>query len=155
MFKIFNYNNIGKKIKGFAKWAALISIILVWAGCALAFMVSLMGFFSALVNSYDYYYGYSTAYYMVYIVSMFWSFCIAAVYPVIAWLASWLLYGFGEAVDKLCIIADATAGKTKAEQIAEPEVKSASDKRAEKLKALRDQGLITDDEYNQAVNKED
>lgn len=31
--------------------------------------------------------------------------------PVVAWVSSWLLYGFGELIDKACEIADNTSGK--------------------------------------------
>lgn len=32
--------------------------------------------------------------------------------PIIAWVSSWLLYGFGEIIDKLCEIEDKTRLKT-------------------------------------------
>ncbi len=59
----------------------------------------------------------------------------------IAWLSNLLLYGFGELVEKTCEIARNTS-------------KAVSDNdRLDQAKQLRNQGLITDDEYRQIIAK--
>ncbi len=57
--------------------------------------------------------------------------------PIVAWVSSWLLYGFGELIDKTCDIAQNTCGG----------------ERISKIEKLRSQGLITEEEYQQAISK--
>ena len=70
--------------------------------------------------------------------------------PVVAWVSSCLLYGFGEIIDKLCDIERNTrSGERKSE--AQSKVDS---ERINKIEKLRSQGLITEEEYQQAISKE-
>lgn len=69
--------------------------------------------------------------------------------PIIAWVSSWLLYGFGELIDKTCDIARNThiVGK-------KSEAQSRIDNdRISKIEKLRAKGLITEEEYRQAISK--
>ena len=70
--------------------------------------------------------------------------------PIVAWISSWLLYGFGEIIDKLCEIecntrVERSQSKTKSQ--------SSTERNAE-IKALLSKGLITEEEYQQALSKE-
>lgn len=68
----------------------------------------------------------------------------------IAWLSSWVLYGFGELIDKVCSIESALKGKTTAE------IRKENNNRTEHLADLKAKGYITEEEYQQAVgNKPD
>ena len=70
--------------------------------------------------------------------------------PIVAWVSSWLLYGFGELIDKTCDIERNTRG---GERKSEAQAKVDSE-RISKIEKLRSQGLITEEEYQQAINKE-
>ncbi len=80
---MFNYGRIGTKIKGLSKISfiagAIATIIL---GTALL-VIGIDGGVSALI-----------------LLGLF----IIVCGPIIAWVSSWLLYGFGEIVDKICDI---------------------------------------------------
>ena len=68
--------------------------------------------------------------------------------PVVAWVGSWILYGFGEIIDKLCEIERNTRGGGK-----KSETQSRTDgERIDKLEKLRAQGLITEEEYQQKIS---
>ncbi len=68
----------------------------------------------------------------------------------IAWVSSWLLYGFGELIDKTCDIARNTYGGER-----KSEAQSKVDyERISKIEKLRSQGLITEEEYQEAVSKD-
>ena len=69
------YKNIGKKIKGLAQ-----------AICILGILASILYAFA--------FKGYKDA-----------SFIMMFVGPLLSWISSWLLYGFGELIDKTCDIA--------------------------------------------------
>ena len=79
------YDNIGQKIKGLAKAIFIIlSIVSVCAG------IALMGVDEDLM----------------------WSGIVALLFgPILAWIASWTLYGFGEIIDKVSDIERNTRGK--------------------------------------------
>ena len=78
--KIFNFNNIGKKIKNFTKWACWITIFLVWVSAAFSFLI-------LVANE-------RTAY-------LCWIPIVAAVFgPIYIWISCWCIYAFGELVDK-------------------------------------------------------
>lgn len=69
--------------------------------------------------------------------------------PILAWISSFVLYGFGELVDKTSEIArniGDNAGKS------ETQTKIDSERKNE-LENLRAQGLITEEEYKEAVSK--
>lgn len=81
---IFNFDNIGQKIKTVAKWSCWIEIALVWIGAAIAFIVLLT--------------------------TDMWPFIplllLAAIaVPFIIWVGYWMIYAFGELVDSNAIIA--------------------------------------------------
>ena len=118
------FTNIGEKIKGLAKVACVIeAVALVITG--MVFIVSgdaekpLIGF------------------------------CIMTVGPILAWVSSWLLYGFGELIEKTCEIARNTC-REEGKSEAQPKV---VDERIEKIERLRSQGLITEEEYKRAISK--
>lgn len=75
---------------------------------------------------------------------------VMVVGPLVAWVSSWLLYGFGELIDKACDIERNTRG---GERKSETQAKVDSERIA-KLEKLRSQGLITEEEYQQAISKE-
>ena len=118
------YDNIGGKIKVLAKVSFIVeAIAAVIAG--IAFMIEddefiLMGLLIMILG------------------------------PVVAWVSSWMLYGFGELVDKTCEIARNTSG---GEKKSEAQTKADSE-RINKIERLRSQGLITEGEYQQAISKE-
>ena len=76
------YDNIGEKIKGLAKAAFIVeAIVAAIVGIAL------------LASDED---------------LIFTGLLVLLVGPIIAWVSSWLLYGFGELIDKVCEIAKNT-----------------------------------------------
>ncbi len=77
------------------------------------------------------------------------SFLICFLGPVIAWVASWVLYGFGELIAKATDIANNTRGEAKKSQT---QIKHDTS-RIEVIENLRAQGLITEAEYQQAIAK--
>ena len=70
--------------------------------------------------------------------------------PLFAWVSSWLLYGFGELIAKVTAIELNTRG---GERKSEAQAKVDSE-RINKIEKLRSQGLITEEEYQQAISKE-
>lgn len=80
---MFNYERIGEKIKGLSK-VVFISV---------AIVIAVLGI-SLIVFGAD---GHSTALVLI-------GLLIAICGPIIAWISSWLLYGFGELIDKVCDI---------------------------------------------------
>lgn len=64
-----------------------------------------------------------------------------------SWIGSFFAYGFGELIEKASAIERHTRG---GEQKSEVQV-IADTKRMDKLERLRAQGLITEEEYQQAV----
>ena len=117
------YDNIGEKIKGLAKGFFI-------AGAVLTFIagVSVMAVDEDLI-----------------VIGL----PVMLLGPIISWISSWMLYGFGELVDKVCDIELNTCGGEK--RNAAP-LNSYSE-RISKIDTLRSQGLITEEEY-QAKRKE-
>ena len=69
--------------------------------------------------------------------------------PIISWISSLTLYGFGELIDKVCEIAkNTTLSETKSEAQSKTDFE-----RINKIEKLRAQGLITEEEYVQAISK--
>ena len=80
--KIFNFDNIGGKIKNLAKWYCWITILLIWIAAPISFI--------ALVSD-DY-----TA-------ELCWIPLVGAIVgPIFVWIGSWVMYAFGELVEKTC-----------------------------------------------------
>lgn len=124
---IFNFENIGKKLKSFAKWACWINIGIVWCSAPIALI--------ALISD-------------RYLAPYWWIPVIAAiVVPIIIWISSWLIYAFGELVDTTSDIRHYIQnGKQKSTSRA----KIDSD-RIDKIDELHSLGLITEEEYQQAI----
>lgn len=72
---------------------------------------------------------------------------ISFVGPIVAWISSWLLYGFGELIDKVCDIEKSTRNIT-----ATPENPTRSETvRRDQLESLRLKGMISEEEYQNAL----
>ena len=117
------YDNIGRKIKGLAKAIFIVeSIVSVVAGMILLSIsdnLILSGVISILLG------------------------------PLVAWVSSWLLYGFGELIDKTCAIERNTRdGEIKSEAQS-----NIDNERISKIELLYSEGLITEEEYQQAISK--
>ena len=82
---MFNYDNIGKKIKGAAKAIFIIESIL-------SLIVGLI----IVTNFYDF--------------EVVLGILLMIIGPIVAWVSSWLLYGFGELIDKVSGIERNTRG---------------------------------------------
>lgn len=117
------YNNIGGKIKGLAKAISIVEAI-----AAVTTGIALMASDDDMI--------------LVGLVVMLLG-------PLVAWVSSWLIYGFGELVDKACDIERNTRG---GERKSEAQTK-VDDVRISKIEKLRSQGLITEEEYKQAISK--
>lgn len=123
------YDNIGGKIKGMAKAIfVIVSIAAVIAGFAIMTVDENFIVFGAITM---------------------------IVIPFIAYVSSFLLYGFGELVEKTCAIERKTRGVSNGnggDIQSEAQEKVNSDK-IRKLETLRAQGLITEEEYRQSISK--
>lgn len=118
------YDNIGGKIKGLAKAVFIVETI-----AAAITGIALMASDEDLIPS---------------------GLLVMVLCPLVAWVSSWLLYGFGELIEKTCDIARNTHGGVR-----KSEAQSKVDyERVIKLEKLRSQGLITEEEYQQAISKE-
>jgi hypothetical protein len=119
------YDNIGGKIKGLAK-----AVFIVEAIAAVITGIALMASDEDMIPI---------------------GLLVMVVGPLVAWASSWLLYGFGELIDKTCDIARNTHGGER-----KSEAQSKVDyERVSKIEKLRSQGLITEEEYQQAISKND
>ena len=121
---MFNYDNIGGKIKGLAKAAFVVE--------AIAAVISGIGLMASDDDMI-----------LIGLLTM-------ALGPFVAWVGSWLLYGFGELIEKAAEIELNTRGgerETKPQPQIDPQ-------RLAKLNALRAQGLITEEEYQRSLSKE-
>lgn len=68
---VFNFDNIGQKIKSFAKWSCWISILLIWIAAPICFLILVADEYTAWLS---------------------WISLVAAgVWPVIVWVNSWVL----------------------------------------------------------------
>ena len=68
--------------------------------------------------------------------------------PVVAWVSSWLLYGFGEIIDRLCAIDRNTRDEVKSNAQTKYE-----DEKISRLERLRKKNLISEDEYRKECKK--
>ena len=116
------YDNIGKKIKGLAK-----GLFIIEAAAAIITGIALMADDEDTIPI---------------------ALLIMVVVPLIAWISSWLLYGFGELIDKASDIERNTRD-TKSDTQAKVD-----SERISKLEKLRSQGLITEEEYQQVISKQ-
>ena len=115
------YENIGKKLKTFAKFSCIImSVLAVIGGIVLACMddsTLVIGLVTALVS------------------------------PFVFWISSWVLYAFGELVEKVVLIEINTRGAS-----ASKKAVKVNDEKIKKANALLSQGLITNEEYQSVLN---
>ncbi len=117
------YDNIGGKIKGLAKVLFIVTAI-----AEVITGIALMATDEDLI---------------------LYGFLVMIVGPIVAWVSSWLLYGFGELIDKASDIERNTRG---GERKSEAQSKVDSE-RISKIEKLRSQGLITEEEYQAAISK--
>lgn len=66
-----------------------------------------------------------------------------------SWIGSFMTYGFGELIDKACNIEQTICGSKKSSTQV-----SIDYERISKIEKLRSQGLITEEEYQQAILKD-
>ena len=134
------FKNIGKKIKILAKVLCWIGIVM--GAIAGVTMFILAGVESSRRNGYYYYSSSNVGLY----VGLGFTFLI--VYPLLSWISTWLLYSWGETVENVQKIKESIC--TGEEQA--PAVKEKK-KATTHLDTLLEKGLITQEEYNRAVNK--
>lgn len=127
--EIFNFDNIGEKIKSLTKWSCWITILLIWIAAPIAFIV--------LVSD-------------DWTVNLCWIPIVSAIVgPIIVWIGSWTMYAFGEIVQGISNIDNNTLTGDKKSSVQ----RNSENKKISKLEELRAKGLITEDEYNSAVNQ--
>ena len=128
------FENIGKKIKALAKWSFVVVAVV-------SILVGIIGTVVALDGD-------------EYLVAIFLPITFAG--PILALLSAWMLYGFGELIDKATEISRNTAGNAAgAGGEVKSEVQRAKDsKRIARLEELRKKELITEEEYRAALAKE-
>ena len=126
---IYNFNNIGTTIKNLAKWHCWISIGIIWIASPIALIILLSN---------------------IYTVDLWYiPVLIASFTPFLIWLSSLTIYAFGELVEKICDIERNTCSDVRK---SDAQSKIANE-RISKIENLRSQGLITEEEYQQAISK--
>lgn len=129
------YNDIGKKIKKFTKTIFIIQAVFYFIlGIVLAFMLGELSILGILIGG---------------ILILF------------SWIFSWLLYGFGEIVDRICEIELCVKSRTTTTATTESAQQTVnktphpidSEETKHKLLSLRSKGLITESEYQDALTK--
>ena len=118
------YDNIGRKIKDLAK-----TICLLEAFAAIIAGMIVIGTFADAKDGTG----------MIGI-----GILIMLVGSLLAWISSWLLYGFGELIEKTSNIEIYLRPQSYKEPLAD---------RIKKLESLRSKGLITEEEYEEAISK--
>lgn len=110
--ELFNFDNIGGKIKNFAKWYCWIAVLLIWIAAPITLIVLLCNRWTA---------------YLAWI-----PFVSAIVGPILVWLGSWPLYAFGEFVEDIHAMRnkEGTTMETEAKREAEEKKKQEAEKRA-------------------------
>ena len=79
--EIFNFDNIGGKIKNLAKWSCWITILLIWIAAPITFIALVVEEYTA---------------------ELCWIPLVSAVAgPVFIWIGSWAMYAFGEFVEDI------------------------------------------------------
>ena len=84
--RLFNFDNIGTKIKNFTKWYCWVSIVLMWIGAVILFFVG--------TSDDDVYFLMAIALGM------------AVIMPFAIWISSWVMYAFGELVESTMEMRD-------------------------------------------------
>lgn len=133
----FNFDNVGTKIKNFTKWYCWVSIIVIWVASAICLFV---GFAD------------DTTLFLSLIAAV-----AAIIMPFIIWISSWVMYAFGELVEKTVAIECNAHGDVpvfeKHEDVNPENQNTNRNERRENLERLRAQGLITEEEFQHALNK--
>ena len=119
---MFSYDNIGEKIKGWAKWIFAIEAI-----------AAVISGFVLMAQDED----------MILI-----GLLVAVFGPIVAWVSSWLLYGYGQLIENSDIIAEEYNRKNEKHEkdIAKSNAKKEAQRR-EKVKVTIANPNIADDEY--------
>ena len=125
----FNFEDIGKKIKDFAKWSCWITILLIWIAAPIIFIIFLTENNEELC--------------LIPIIA-------AIVVPFLVWVGSWTIYAFGELVERAASIDNKIGMSGNAKSQVQSKI---DNERIAKLEKLRAQGLITEEEYQAALNK--
>ena len=121
----FSYENIGRKIKGVAIFTVFINALL-----------SIIALFYFLSED-----DYPTLVPLLIMLGIL----------IGGFILSWLIYGFGEIVDKLCDIERNTRnGNNKSETQDKADIA-----KKEKLENLRAKGLISEEEYQEILSKKE
>lgn len=136
------YDNIGSKIKHWAKWVFIVEAI-----------ASVIGAICVMVSAED-----------------SWVLVVGAIAlvvgPFVAWVSSWLLYGFGEIIVKVTAIerntrstnTDQEESSVHSDDANEQQVHILTDEekvrnqKIARIAELRKKGLITEEMYQQAIN---
>ena len=126
------FNNIGKKIK-------ILTKISCWIGIVLFVIVGIVTWVYIANEMYDFWMG-ALLFILISIVGSFFS-----------WIGSFCIYGFGELIEKTCEIAENTYGN----EIKSGIQKKSDIERKKKLEKLREQNLITEEEYKGVLLKEE
>lgn len=121
------YRNIGGKIKGLAKWTFIISTIAAEIG-GLVMLIEGIDYAEELIPL---------------------ALLTMVIGPIIMWISTWTLYGFGEIIDKLCEISRNTSGGSVKSQVQAKE----DTERINQFENLRAQGLISEEEYQQLISQ--
>lgn len=119
---MFNYENIGDKIKGLAHLIFVVeAIAAVITGIALIFSDEDMILYGLLV---------------------------IVIGPIMAWVSSWLLYGFGQLIENSDIIAAGYNRKSeKQEKVAEKTIERKQEHRKKAIKATIVNPEVSEDEF--------
>ena len=118
------YTDIGKKIKGLTKAVVIIGIIL-------CFIIGIV-----IMTSDEDLIGIGLL--------------VMVAGALVFWLSSWLLYGYGELIDK---VSDIERNTRLGGRVSDVQAKVDSE-RIRKAEFLRSQNLITEEEFNQILMKE-
>lgn len=69
--------------------------------------------------------------------------------PILSWITSWILYGFGELISKVTNIENEICGNKRNSNRVSPVI----DSRTKDIMELHAKGLLTDEEYERAMAK--
>lgn len=125
--EIFDFEDIGGKIKSLAKWSCWITILLIWITAPIAFIALLSDDWTAA----------------------FWwiPFVSAIVGPIVVWIGSWAIYAFGEFVEDTHAMRnkEGTTQEVNAKRKAEEKAKREAEEKAAKRQAEKEEQLSISD----------
>lgn len=138
------YENIGDKVKKLAKWMFVVQAVVFLIGGLVLFIIGITH------KSWDYYEGdYSDPIWEMVIGGL----VLMIVAPILSFLSSWILYAFGHLVqtteDNYKLNARQSCAAPKK---SESQIRSDSE-RLKKIETLRSSGMISEEEYLDAVAK--